>query len=238
VIGRLLNALDRLPGLWQRGIVIVFPLLLFGVLVAVFALAPLGTRRPRGRSATTDRLLPPAATSVPAHTATVPPSARSSSPQRTTSGLDVDPDEPLPRASPLLGMLAAARSFASAYLLYEIGRLPRWVRRTIVASCTPAFARYLLARPAELAGLYAAHPRDVEVDRVVSASFAGGVGIEVSYVAVKDSADNGAFLVKLARAGGRWTSTIRTCRAFTRAPTTPGRRARCSFWPARGRPRR
>jgi hypothetical protein len=201
----MLTALDRLPGWWQRGIVIVFPLLLFGVLVAAFALAPSSGGGPRGRSTAADRLLPPAATSVPAHTAPIPPSTRRTSLlSGTTSGLDVDPDEPLPRASPLLGMLAAARSFASAYLLYEIGRLPRWVRRRIVATCTPAFARYLLAQPAELAGLYAAHPRDVEVDRVVSASFAGGVSVEVSYIAEHDSADTGAFLVKLARRGGRW----------------------------------
>ena len=205
MIGRLLNALDRLPGWCQRGLVIVFPLLFFGVLVAAFALAPSGGGGPRGRSTTADRLLPPVAGSVPARTAPVAPSARSASlPQGTTSGLDVDPDEPLPRASPLLGMLATARSFASAYLLYEIGQLPRWVRRTIVATCTPVFARYLLAQPAELAGPYAAHPGDVDVARVVSASFAGGVSVEVSYVAEQDSADTGAFLVKLARAGGRW----------------------------------
>ena len=99
-------------------------------------------------------------------------------------------------------MLATAESFARADLVYEIGRLPRWVRRTIVDTRTPAFARYLLAQPAELAGPYAAHPRDVEVDRVVSASFAGGVSVEVSYVA--NSLDTGAFLVKLSPRGGRW----------------------------------
>jgi hypothetical protein len=205
VISRLLNGLDRWPGWWQRGIVIVFPLLLFGVLVAAFALAPSSGGSPKGRSTTADRLLPPAATSVPAHTAPVAPSTRRTSLlSGTTSELDVDPDEPLPRASPVLGMLATAESFARAYLVYEIGRLPRWVRRTIVDTCTPAFARYLLAQPAELAGPYAAHPRDVEVDRVVSASFAGGVSVEVSYVAEQNSLDTGAFLVKLSRRGGRW----------------------------------
>lgn len=101
-------------------------------------------------------------------------------------------------------MLVSARSFADAYVLYEIGRLPRPVRRTIVETCTPTFARYLLAQPAYLPGPYAAHPRDVEVDRVVSVSFVGGVSVEVSYVAEQNRADTGAFLVKLARAGGRW----------------------------------
>ena len=205
MIGRLLNAVDRLPGRARCGFAIILPLLLSGVLVAAFALAPSSGGSPRGRSTAADRLLPPAATIVPAHTAPIPPSTRRTSLlSGTTSGLGVDPDEPLPRASPLLGMMAAARSFASAYLRYEIGRLPRWVRRRIVATCTPAFARYLLAQPAELAGLYAAHPRDVEVDRVVSASFAGGASVEVSYVAEQDSADTGAFLVKLAQRSGRW----------------------------------
>lgn len=39
MIGRWLNALDHLPRWWQRGLLIVFPLLLFGVLVAAFALS-------------------------------------------------------------------------------------------------------------------------------------------------------------------------------------------------------
>ena len=205
MISRVVRALDRLPGWWQRGMVIVFPLLLFGVLVAAFALAPSGGGRPARRSTAANRLLPPAATSVPARTAPVTASLRSSAPTHAMKpSLIIDPDEPLPRASPLLGMLATARSFASAYVLYEIGRLPLRVRRRIVQTCTPGFARYLLARPARLAGLYAAHPRDVEVDRVVSVSFAGGRTVEVSYVAEQNRADSGAFLVMLTRAGGRW----------------------------------
>jgi hypothetical protein len=205
MIGRLLNAVDRLPEWARRGLIIVLPLLLFGVLVAAFALAPANGGLPGRRSTTGDHLLPPVPTNPPARTALGQPSSLSAAPTpATTQGLVVDPDRPLARASPRRGMLATARSFANGYVLYEIGRLPRWVRRTIVQTCTPTFARYLLARPALLAGLYAAHPRDVEVDRVVSASFAGGRTVEVSYVAEQNSADSGAFLVKLTRAGGRW----------------------------------
>lgn len=205
MIGWVLNALNRLPGWARRGMVIVFPLLLFGVLVAAFALAPSGGGLPAGRSTAADHLLPATATSAPAPTAPVPPSSPAyPTPTARTSGLIVDPDRPLRRASPVRRMLATARSFADAYVLYEIGRLPRPVRRTIAETCTAAFARYLLAQPAHLAGPYAAHPRDVEVDRVVSVSFVGGVSVEVSYVAEQNSADTGAFLVKLARVGGRW----------------------------------
>jgi len=205
VIGGLVSALDRLPGWIRRGMVIVVPLLLFGVLVAAFALAPSEGGPPARRSTAADRLLPPAASNTATAAPTLGgPRQRSSTPPARTPTLAVAPDEPLPRASPLRRMVATARSFAGAYLVHEIGRLSRPVRRTIVATCTPAFARYLLAQPAHLAGLYAAHPRDVEVDRVVSVSFAGGRNVEVSFVTEQNSADSGAFLVKLAPAGGRW----------------------------------
>jgi len=208
MIGWLLNALDGLPGWGRRAMVIVFPLLLFGVLVAAFALAPSGGRLPARRSTAADHFLPPAATRAPAPPVPVTASSPSyTTPPARTSGLDVDPDRPLPTTSPLRGMLASARSFADAYVLYEIGRLPPRVRRAIIETCTPGFARYLLAQPAHLAGVYAAHPRDAEVDRVVSVSFVGGVSVEVSFVAEQNSADTGAYLVKLARVRGRWLVT-------------------------------
>ncbi len=205
MIGRLLNNLDRASGWARRRMVIVVPLLLFGVLVGAFALAPTEGRVSAGRSTAADHLFPPTASSVPAPATPVPPSYRV--PHTRTPGPVVDPDSPLSRGSPLREMLLSARSFANAYLLYEIGRLPRPVRRTIVRTCSAAFARYLLARPAHLAGVYAAHPRDAEVDRVVSVSFVGGTTVEVSYVAEQNSADTGAYLVKLARGRGRWLVT-------------------------------
>ena len=59
-------------------------------------------------------------------------------------------------------MLAVARSFAVAYMPYQVGRLPQWARTAIERTCTPAFARYLLAQPAQLTPLQAAHPNDIE----------------------------------------------------------------------------
>ena len=208
MMGRLLNAVDRMPESARRGAVILVPLLLFGMLVAAFALAPAEGGGSASRSRASDRLLPATTGNVPAPAAPVPPSLpQYAVPRARASGPVVDPDRPLPNAKPVREMLATARSFTNAYLLYEIGRLPRPVRRAIDRTCSAAFARYLLARPAHLGGLYAAHPRDVENDGVVSVSFVGGTSVEVSYVADQNSADTGAFLVKLARARGRWLVT-------------------------------
>ena len=102
-------------------------------------------------------------------------------------------------------MLAVARRFALAYMPYQIGRLPRWARATIARTCTPAFARYLLAHPARQTPLLAAHPNDVETYRVASVNLVAGVNrVSVSYVSVQDPADTGAFLLTLAERHGRW----------------------------------
>ena len=203
MIGRLLSALDRMPMWARRGVVIVFPLLLFGALVAGFALAPVDGGISARRPPVADHLFPPAvespaAASGASHLGTFP------TPPPRHARLVLNPDRPVPPSSPLRRMLATARSFANVYVLYEIGRLPGWVRHTILATCTSAFARYLFLQPAHLAGVYASHPLDVEFDRVVSVSFAGEESVEVSYVAEQNIADTGAFLVKLARRGGRW----------------------------------
>ena len=57
-------------------------------------------------------------------------------------------------------MLAVARSFAVAYMPYQVGRLPRWARTAIERTCTPAFARYLLAQPAQLTAAAGDAPED------------------------------------------------------------------------------
>ena len=69
------------------------------------------------------------------------------------------PPAPAPRSAEGM-MLAVARRFAIAYMPYQVGRLPRWARTAIERTCTPAFARYLLAQPARLTPLQAAHPKD------------------------------------------------------------------------------
>jgi hypothetical protein len=103
-------------------------------------------------------------------------------------------------------MLAVAGRFAAAYMPYQVGRLPGWARAAIKRTCTPAFAQYLLSRPAEQSPLLSAHPRDAETYRVVSVNLATGTNrVSVSYVSEQDRADSGAFLVTLTRRSGRWS---------------------------------
>ena len=102
-------------------------------------------------------------------------------------------------------MLAVARRFAVAYMPYQVGRLPRWARTAIEATCTPAFARYLLAHPAQLPPPLASHPKYVESYRVASVEPAGAPRtVAVSYVSEQDSADTGEFLLTLVSEHGRW----------------------------------
>jgi hypothetical protein len=102
-------------------------------------------------------------------------------------------------------MLAVARGFAIAYMPYQVGRLPRWARTAIERTCTPAFARYLLAQPAQPTPLQAAHPNAIETYRVASVEPAGTPDtVAVSYVSEQDHADAGEFLVRLIEEHGRW----------------------------------
>ena len=101
--------------------------------------------------------------------------------------------------------LAVAARFAAAYMPYQIGRLPGWARAAIKRTCTPAFAHYLLSRPAEQSPLLTAHPTDAEAYRVASVNLAAGSNrVSVSYVSEQDRADTGAFLLTLAQRHGRW----------------------------------
>jgi len=102
-------------------------------------------------------------------------------------------------------MLAVARRYADAYMPYQVGRLPGWARAAITRTCTPAFAHYLLARPAERSPLLSAHPTDAETYRVASVNLAtGDHRVSVSYVSEQNRADTGAILLTLALRHGRW----------------------------------
>jgi len=102
-------------------------------------------------------------------------------------------------------MLAVARSFAVAYMPYQAGRVPQWARTGIERTCTPSFARYLLAQPAQVTPLQAAHPNDIETYRVASVEPAGDPDtVAVSYASEQASADTGEFLLRLAREHGHW----------------------------------
>ena len=102
-------------------------------------------------------------------------------------------------------MLAVARRFAVAYMPYQVGRLPRWARIAFARTCTPGFARYLLAQPARQTALQAAHPKAIEIYRVAGVEPAGAPDtVAVSYVSAQDSADTGELLLRLVREHGRW----------------------------------
>jgi hypothetical protein len=102
-------------------------------------------------------------------------------------------------------MLAVAAPFAAAYMPYQVGRLSGWAREAIKRTCTPAFAHYLLSRPAEQSPRLSAHPADAETYRVASVNLATGSNrVTVSYVSDQDRADTGAFVLTLAHGHGRW----------------------------------
>ena len=219
---RLLGPPDRLPPRARRWLMAVLPLALLGALVAGFALAP----RPAGTHSTRSRsigLLPPSpTTATDAPTRPAPPlqtgrshvSARASGAQREPSRTarrppvrgPVSERPPAPAPGSAEGMmLAVARRFAIAYMPYQVGRLPGWARTAFALTCTPGFARYLLAQPARATALQAAHPKAIETYRVAGVEPAGAPDtVVVSYISEQDSADTGELLLRLIREHGRW----------------------------------
>ena len=212
------SAVDRAPIVARRGVMLAVPLLLAGVLVAGFALAPTPAGRPASRRTASDGILPPArapgprppgpaapTTQTTAHSVTARPErpigARSA---RGSEGVG-DPERPPSPRSSSGEMLPIARAFAVTYMPYQVGRLPGWVRAAIRRTCSREFADYLLSRPAEQPPLVSAHPRDAETYRVVSVNLATGTNrVSVSYVSEQDRADTGAFLLAFTRRYGRW----------------------------------
>ena len=212
------RALERAPILARCGLMLAVPLLLVAALVAGFALAPTPAGRPAGRPAASGGLLPPAR--APARR---PPVAAPPTEQTTAHSVTARPERPISARSGRAGervgdperppsphsssgeMLAVARAFAVAYMPYQVGRLPGWVRAAIRRTCSLGFAEYLLSRPAEQSPLLSAHPKDAETYRVVSVNLAAGTDrVSVSYVSEQDRADTGAFLLILTRRSGRW----------------------------------
>jgi len=209
---------DRAPILATRGVMLAVPVLLVGVLVAGFALAPSPAGRPADRGAVGVGVLPPARAPGPRPLVQAAPTTQATAhsvtarPEQPSSARSVHADEPVgdperppsPRSS-LAQMLAIARAFAVAYMPYQLGRLPGWARAAITNTCTPAFAHYLLDRPAEQPPLLSAHPKDAETYRVASVNLAAGSNrVSVSYVSEQDPADTGAFQLTLAHRRGRW----------------------------------
>lgn len=229
MIERLLRAVERLPAGARRGVMVALPLLLLATLVAAVALAPSGPDVSSRSAASSAQLLPPSPTSAtetagrPAGPVTEtgrPPAAARNGPNPPAGkrpgeahrgparGPDSEQPSPPPPGSPEGMMLAVARKFAAAYMPYQVGRLPEWARTAIKATCTPAFAHYLLAEPAQLTPLQAAHPKTIETYRVASLEPAGAPDtVVISYVSEQDSADTGEFLLTLASERGHWLVT-------------------------------
>jgi hypothetical protein len=218
---RLLGSADHVPSRARRSLMAVLPLALLGALVAGFALAPRagGVHSDRPRSL---GLVPPSRTTATRSPARPPPplqtgrshvSARASGAQREPSR----PAHPRPVRGPVSErptapasdgaegmMLAVGRRFAVAYMPYQVGRLPGWARTAFARTCTPGFARYLLAQPARPTALQVAHP-NVETYRVAGVQPAGAPDtVAVSYVSEQDSADTGELVLRLVREHGRW----------------------------------
>ena len=221
---RLFGLPDRLPSRARRWLMAVLPLALVGALVAGFALAPrpVGIHSDRPRSV---GLLPPSpttATDAPARPAPAPQIGSSHAPARPSGGQGerersrtghrppargpVSERPPAPAPGSAEGMkLAVARRFAVAYMPYQVGRLPGWTRTAFARTCTPGFARYLLAQPARATALQAAHPKAIETYRVAGVEPAGAPDtVVVSYISEQDSADTGELLLRLIREHGRW----------------------------------
>jgi hypothetical protein len=221
--GRLSGLPGRLRSRTRRWLLAVMPVMLLGALVAGFVLAPLPAETHGGRAAGTG-LLPPsstAATHISAPPAPLAESGRTHAPTRAShpqrhperrqparppvrGPVSEHPHAPAPRSAEGM-MLAVARRFAVAYMPYQVGRLPRWAQTAFVRTCTPGFARYLLAQPARPTALHVAHPKAVETYRVAGVEPAGAPGtVAVSYVSEQDSADSGELVLRLVRAHGLW----------------------------------
>jgi hypothetical protein len=212
----LFSLLERLPSRARRCLMIGLPLALLGVLVVGFALAPTGAGTHSMRAASTGLLPPSPTTANQAPAPPAPVAARAGPGQRARTRSraahrppvrgSVSERPPAPARHSAEGMmLAAARRFAIAYMPYQVGRLPRWARTAIERTCTPGFARYLLAQPAQPTALQAAHPNAIESYRLASVEPAGARDtVAVSYVSEQDSVDTGEFLLRLVAEHGRW----------------------------------
>ena len=89
-------------------------------------------------------------------------------------------------------------------MAYQVARLTPRVRATIAQTCTPAFARFLLAHPVVLPPALVSHPSDLEVFRVTSVNPAADGWVSVSYVSEQLRSDTGSFLLTFAWRAGRW----------------------------------
>jgi len=123
--------------------------------------------------------------------------------RRGGSRLPVEKGQSAAPGSPSAARLAVARRFSDAYMAYQAARLTPRVAVTIQQTCTPAFARFLLAHPVVLPPALIAHPADLELFRVASVNPSVDERVAVSYVSEQLRSDTGSFLLSLALRDGR-----------------------------------
>lgn len=114
------------------------------LVLAVIGVAACGSSRPE--TSPTVPLGRPVATSASQVPSTTPPAT----PVGTAEPPEAihPPPPPSPTTPRARTILRVARRFADAYLRYQIGQHPPAVKRTLSATCTPAFAHLLIAQPA------------------------------------------------------------------------------------------
>lgn len=113
-----------------------------------------------------------------------------------------DPGEPVPACTPIRPLLAVARRFARVYVRYQTGHLTPAVTAGIHATCTPAFAGFLVSQPVTVPS-----GQRVAPERVTGVVFAGGANADVSWAdgtAPGGQSQSGTAQVTLTHVDGRW----------------------------------
>jgi hypothetical protein len=159
----------------------------------------------------------PIATVATPATSTVPTSTRTGASPTTAAPpesirLPPPPTAAAPRSRAILDV---ATRFANAYLLYQIGRAPRYVKQTIRSTCTQSFARLLLSQPVNIPRADRSSIAD-EPSALTSVTYTGpasiGLGPPVQIVVGRYSAiahpdDAEQLTIELTAADGGWLVT-------------------------------
>lgn len=119
------------------------------------------------------------------------------------------PSAAAPRSRAIVGV---ARRFASAYLLYQIGRAPRSVQQAIRETCTPSFAQLLLSQPVNIpaAQRRSAFDQPTALESVTytgPASLGPGPPVQIvvaRYRTVAHANVGGQLTIELAASHGAW----------------------------------
>jgi hypothetical protein len=192
------------------------------VLLAAVAIAGCGTVSSSGETTTRGAAAslgqPIATVSAPAPIPGAAPSAAPTAATSTSGSAAPAPESirlpppPHPAAPRSRAILRVATRFARAYLLYQIGREPRAVRQAIRSTCTPSFARLLLAQPVNVpsgqrSAIAAAESALGGVTYTGPASLGPGPPVQIvvaRYHAIADPTRTGQLIIELTAAGGGW----------------------------------